>query len=54
MSITTAIDNVKQKILNAYMAISDKGGTLPDILNLDNLVDAINSIPSSSSDNSTT
>ena len=45
MSITTALQNAKQKILNAYEAISDKGGTLPEVLNLENLVDAINSIP---------
>lgn len=47
MSITTALQNAKQKILNAYEAISDKGGTLPEVLNLENLVDAINSIPTS-------
>lgn len=48
MSIATALENARQKILNAYEAISNKGGTLPEILNLENLVSAINSIPSNS------
>lgn len=46
MSIATAIQNAQQKVANAYTAVSNKGGTLPDTQNLSNLPAAINSITS--------
>ena len=46
MSIATAIANAQQKVANAYLVISNKGGTLPASRNLSNLSVAINSIPS--------
>lgn len=46
MSIATAIADAQQKVANAYLVVSNKGGTLPASRNLSNLSVAINSIPS--------
>lgn len=46
MSIATAIADAQQKVANAYLTVSNKGGTLPASRNLSNLSVAINSIPS--------
>lgn len=44
MSIATEIDRIKQNIENAYSAIAERGGTLPDVQNSANLADAIKNI----------
>lgn len=44
MSISTAIQNAQEKVRNAYTAVSDKGGAVPTVQNLNNLPEAINSI----------
>ena len=44
MSIESAISNAQTKVANAYTAIENKGGTLPETQNLSNLPTAINSI----------
>lgn len=49
MSIASAITNAQQRIVNAYTAVSNKGGTLPVTQNLTNLPNAITSIPSGGS-----
>ena len=46
MSIATAITNLQGKIANAYTAIQEKGGTLPQVQNAANLSAAIVDIPS--------
>ena len=46
MSIASAITAAQGKVANAYTAVSNKGGTLPQTQNLTNLPTAINSIPS--------
>jgi len=50
MSIATAIQNAKAKVANAYSAVSERGGTLPQTQNLSNLLAAINSIPAGGGD----
>lgn len=45
MSIESAITNAQGKVANAYVAISNKGGTLPATQNLSNMPTAISSIP---------
>lgn len=50
MSITTAIQNAQLKVVNAYSAVNEKGGTLPEVQNLNNLPDAIISIPAGGGD----
>ena len=47
MSIASAIQLKQQQVANAYSAILDKGGSLPATQNVDNLFDAIRSIPTS-------
>lgn len=46
MSIATAITNLQGKIANAYTAIQEKGGTLPQVQNAANLSATIADIPS--------
>jgi hypothetical protein len=46
MSIATAITAAQGRVANAYTAVSNKGGTLPQVQNLTNLPTAISSIPS--------
>ena len=48
MSIVSAIELKQQQVAQAYTVVSDKGGTLPSVKNLENLADAINSISSGS------
>ena len=48
MSIASAIELKQQQVAQAYTVVSDKGGTLPSVKNLENLADAINSISSGS------
>ena len=50
MSIATAIQNAQLKVVNAYSAVNEKGGTLPEVQNLNNLPDAIISIPAGGGD----
>ena len=45
MSIATAITNLQGKIANAYTAIQEKGGTLPQVQNAANLSATIEAIP---------
>ena len=45
MSVQSEINRISGNIASAYSAISDKGGTLPEDQNSDNLEDAILSIP---------
>lgn len=46
MSIASALENAQAKVENAYTAVEEKGGTLPETQNLSNLPEAIESIPS--------
>lgn len=46
MSISSAITQAQQRVANAYTAINNKGGTLPQTQNLANMPTAISSIPS--------
>lgn len=48
MSISSAITQAQQRVANAYTAINNKGGTLPQTQNLANMPTAIGSIPTSS------
>lgn len=48
MSIASAIEQKQQQVVNAYTAILDKGGALPSTQNINNLFDAIRSIPTGS------
>ena len=48
MSIASAIELKQQQVAQAYTVVSDKGGTLPSVKNLENLANAINSISSGS------
>lgn len=48
MSIASAIELKQQQVAQAYTAVSDKGGTLPSVKNLENLPAAINSISAGS------
>ena len=50
MSIATAIQNAQLKVVNAYSAVNEKGGILPEVQNLNNLPDAIISIPAGGGD----
>lgn len=45
MSIASAISAAQQKVVNAYNAVSAKGGTMPLTQDLSNLPSAISSIP---------
>ena len=45
MSIVAQIERIANNVSNAYNAISDAGGTLPETRNTDNLEAAIRSIP---------
>lgn len=45
MSIASELQNLNDKILDAYDAVNDKGGTIPSAKNMANLVSAIGSIP---------
>lgn len=47
MSIATAIENAQTKVENAYIAVSNKGGTLPATQDLSHLPAAIGSIAGS-------
>ena len=47
MSIASAIQLKQQQVADAYTAVSDKGGTLPEVQNLTNLSNAIMSITTS-------
>ena len=47
MSIATAIENAQTKVENAYIAVSNKGGTLPVTQDLSHLPAAIGSIAGS-------
>ena len=51
MSIASAITAAQGKVAAAYIAISNKGGTLPAAQNLSNMPTAINSIPTGGSPN---
>ena len=44
MSVATEINKLKTNLVNAYNAISDKGGTIPLLANADNLASAIQTI----------
>lgn len=44
MSVQSQIDRIKANIADAYAAVAEKGGTLPDLLTSDNLAEAIRSI----------
>lgn len=44
MSITSEINRIKTNIANAYSAINNKGGTIPQNENTENLANAIGSI----------
>ena len=44
MTIASAIQDLNDGILDAYTAVSTKGGTVPADKNIDNLPTAINSI----------
>ena len=46
MSVESEISILTSNMQNAYIAVSNKGGTLPSAQNMDNLVTAISSIPS--------
>ena len=46
MSIATELQDLNDNILDAYTAVQTKGGTVPANKNMDNLDDAITSIPS--------
>lgn len=46
MSIQTEIDRIKANIAEAYIAVNEKGGVLPDVLTSDSLAEAIRGIPS--------
>lgn len=45
MAISDTISSMQTNTRNAYTAISSKGGTIPANKNLENLQQAINSIP---------
>lgn len=45
MSISDAINNVKQKISNVYNALEAKGATMPGTMNLDHMVTTVEAIP---------
>ena len=47
MTIASEITKLNTNLTNSYTTVSNKGGTLPDSQNFDNLATAINSIPSS-------
>lgn len=49
MTIASEITKLNTNLTNAYTAVSDKGGTLPQAQNMDNLATAISSIPSGGS-----
>ena len=46
MSIASEITRIKNNIASAYTSVSNKGGTLPETQNSNNLATAISSIPS--------
>lgn len=46
MTIASAITTKQQQVADSYTAVSNKGGTLPQVQNLTNLATAIDSIPS--------
>lgn len=48
MSIASAITTKQQQVADCYTSVSNKKGTLPDVQNLTNLPEAINSIPTDS------
>ena len=48
MTIASEITKLNTNLTNAYSAVSNKGGTLPQAQNFDNLSTAISSIPSGS------
>lgn len=48
MSIQNEIDRIKDNIAAAYTVVEDKGGTLPDVQNSENLPEAIASIQQTS------
>lgn len=48
MSIASAITTKQQQVADCYTSVSNKKGTLPDVQNLTNLSEAINSIPTDS------
>ena len=49
MTIASEITKLNTNLTNAYTAVDDKGGTLPQAQNFDNLATAISSIPSGES-----
>jgi hypothetical protein len=44
MSIQSEINRIKTNIANAYRLLEEKGATMPDEKNSDNLVETINSL----------
>lgn len=50
MSVQGEINRIKDAVSDAYSAVSDKGGEMPSIQNVDNLAQAVNSIPSGAVD----
>lgn len=53
MSIANEIERIKRNIANAYEACLNKGATMPDIQNSDNLAETILSIIMGSASNAT-
>ena len=49
MTIASELTKLNTNLTNSYTAVSDKGGTLPQARNFDNLATAIESIPSGGS-----
>ena len=49
MTIASELTKLNTNLTNAYTAVDDKGGTLPQAQNFDNLATAISSIPSGGS-----
>lgn len=46
MSSQDQIDQLRTNLKNAYVAVQDKQGVVPEWKNFDNLAEAISSIPS--------
>lgn len=51
MSVQSEIDRIKSNVASAYSVTNDKGGTMPQIQNSENLAATIDSIPTGSVNN---